>query len=65
MSMDVNILRETITVMSFITFIAIVAYAAFPGNEARFRDAARVPLDDDEPIGPSPQPSPKGEGANV
>ena len=60
--MDVNLLREVVTVVSFATFIAIVAWAAHPGNRKRFEQAARIALDDD---GPSPQPSPKGEGANV
>ena len=68
--MDVNLLREVVTVVSFATFIAIVAWAAHPGNRKRFEQAARIALDDD---GPSPQPSlfdhapkgPRGEGANV
>jgi cytochrome c oxidase cbb3-type subunit 4 len=59
MNMDVNILREAVTVMSFVAFVGIVAFAAFPGNESRFSEAARIPLDDDEP---SPRPSPEAEG---
>jgi cytochrome c oxidase cbb3-type subunit IV len=44
--MDVNLLREVVTVVSFATFIAIVAWAAHPGNRAKFDEAARLPLDD-------------------
>ena len=57
--MDVNLLREAVTVMSFVAFIGIVAFAAFPGNESRFDEAARIPLDDEES---SPRPAPEGEG---
>ena len=60
--MDINLLREAVTVRSFAAFIGVVIYAAHPANRARFEKAARLPLDDD---GPSPQPSPRGEGANV
>ena len=47
MTMDVNILREAVTVMSFITFAGIVAYAAFPGNERRFDEAVQLPPDEE------------------
>ncbi len=60
--MDVTFLREAVTVLSFAAFVAIVAYVVHPGNRARFEEAARLPLDDEEP---SPQPSPKAEGAIV
>ena len=89
--MDINLLREAVTVTSFATFIGIIIYAVHPANRKRFDEAARVPLDDEIPppfgggrgrVGdspspkgegaggrvadsPSPQPSPKGEGANV
>ena len=46
--MDVNILREAVTVLSFAGFIGIVAYAALPANRERFEEAARMPLDDEE-----------------
>jgi cytochrome c oxidase cbb3-type subunit 4 len=64
MNVDVNILREAVTVMSFVAFVGIVAFAAFPGNESRFNEAARIPLDDEEPL-PPPEPSPRAEGPNV
>jgi cytochrome c oxidase cbb3-type subunit 4 len=44
--MDMNLLREVVTVVSFATFVAIVAWAAHPGNRAKFDEAARLPLDD-------------------
>ena len=48
--MDINILREIVTVASFGSFLAIVAYAVSPGNKKGFEEAARIPLDDDETI---------------
>ena len=45
--MDVNILRETMTVVSFLVFIGIVAFAVHPKNRARFEEASRLPLDED------------------
>ena len=47
MNMDINLLRETITVLSFATFIGIVAFAALPGNESRFNEAAKLPPDEE------------------
>ncbi len=55
--MDINVLREIVTVVSFLTFIGIVAWAVAPGNRARFEQAARLPLEEE---GPSAQPSPRG-----
>ena len=52
--MDVNLLREAVTVLSFAGFLGIVAFAVNPRNKQRFDEAARVPLDDgDDPV-PSP-----------
>ena len=45
--MDVMLLREVVTVVSFLAFAGVVAYALLPGNGARFEKAARIPLDDD------------------
>ncbi len=55
--MDINLLREIVTVMSFTGFVGIVVYAVHPRNRTRFEEAGRLPFDD--------EPSPKGEGANV
>ena len=46
--MDVNLLRETVTVLSFGAFLGIVAYAVWPANRKRFEEAAHLPLDEDE-----------------
>ena len=53
--MDINLLREAVTVLSFLAFVAIVAYAVYPGNRRRFDEAARIPTDDD----PLPNPLPR------
>jgi cbb3-type cytochrome oxidase subunit 3 len=45
--MDINLLREAVTVLSFIGFGAIVAYAVHPANRRRFDEAARIAMDDD------------------
>jgi cytochrome c oxidase cbb3-type subunit 4 len=72
--MDINLLREAVTVLSFGSFVGIVAYAVHPGNKERFEQAARLPLDDDSPSASGEgrdegrhecSPSPKAEGANV
>ena len=49
--MDINTLREIVTVASFLAFVAIVAYAYVPGNRERFDDAANLPLGDERPFG--------------
>jgi len=45
--MDINVVRELVTVVSFLAFVAIVAYAAWPANKERFDDAARLPFDEE------------------
>ena len=45
--MDINLVREAITVVSFVTFAAIVAYAVYPGNKQRFDEASRLPFDEE------------------
>ena len=44
--MDMNLLREVVTVVSFGTFVAIVGWAVHPGNRAGFEEAAQLPLED-------------------
>ena len=61
--MDVNLLRIMVTVASFAAFLGIVAFALWPGNRERFREAARVPLDDGEDLTLSPI-LPQGGGGN-
>lgn len=42
--MDVNILRSVVTVVSFIVFIGIVAWAWSRRNAVRFEEAAQTPF---------------------
>ena len=46
MTFDINTARILVTVLSFAAFVAILWYAASPGNRERFDAAARLPLDD-------------------
>ena len=48
--MDINVMREAVTVLSFTAFLGIVAYAAWPANARRFEQAAQLPLDDEKPF---------------
>ena len=45
--MDVNLLREALTVLSFLAFAGVVAYAVHPANRARFEKAASLPADEE------------------
>ena len=47
--MDINTMREIVTVLSFLAFLAILAHALRPSNAERFEKAGRLPLDDDQP----------------
>ena len=47
MSMDINVVREVVTVVSFLAFVAILAYAIHPANRERFENAARLPFDEE------------------
>jgi cytochrome c oxidase cbb3-type subunit 4 len=47
-NVDIALLREAVTVLSFASFVAIVAWAVHPGNKERFEEAARLPLDEEE-----------------
>ena len=46
--MDINVVRETVTVLSFVSFAGIVAWVVSPGNSDRFEEASRQPLEDEE-----------------
>ncbi len=46
--MDMTLLRVAVTVVSFVTFVAIIAWAVHPLNREKFEQAARMPLEDDE-----------------
>jgi cytochrome c oxidase cbb3-type subunit 4 len=45
--MDLNDLRALWTLLSFIAFVAIAAWAYSGARKARFEEAARLPLDDE------------------
>jgi cytochrome c oxidase cbb3-type subunit 4 len=45
--MDINLVREVVTVVTFLTFVGVIAYAVHPANKKRFDDAARLPLDEE------------------
>jgi cytochrome c oxidase cbb3-type subunit 4 len=45
--MDVNILREIATVVSFATFVAIIGWAFHRRNRASFDEAAQLPFQQD------------------
>jgi cytochrome c oxidase cbb3-type subunit 4 len=45
--MDINSVRIAVTVLSFIAFVVIVAYAIHPANRERFDQAGRLPLDEE------------------
>ncbi|MDI6745700.1 MAG: cbb3-type cytochrome c oxidase subunit 3 [Rhodocyclaceae bacterium] len=47
--MDINDLRSLFTVLVFGAFIGIVAWAYSSKRKQAFDEAARLPLDDDEP----------------
>ena len=45
--MDVNILREIATVLSFLTFVGIVGWACARRNRGSFEEAGRIPFEQD------------------
>ena len=46
--MDINDLRSVMTVISLLTFLAIVWWAyGMKGNQKRFEEAANLPFDDE------------------
>jgi cbb3-type cytochrome oxidase subunit 3 len=49
----INLARVVVTVASFLAFLAILGYVAYPGNRRRFEAAARLPLDDDDTFTPA------------
>ena len=46
--MDINLLRSIVTVVAFIVFIGIVAWAWSGRNRARFEEAARLPFEQED-----------------
>ena len=45
--MDIEDLRAAMTVLSFVAFLLIVAWAYGRGRSGRFSDAARLPFDEE------------------
>jgi cytochrome c oxidase cbb3-type subunit IV len=45
--MDINTLRSVMTVVSFVVFLGIVAWAVSAKNKSRFEQAAQLPLLED------------------
>lgn len=41
-----EVLRSAWTAIAVFTFVAIVAWAFWPGNRAKFDERARIPLDE-------------------
>lgn len=48
--MDINIMREAVTVASFGIFIGIVLWAWSSANRQRFEEAAQLPFDEIDDI---------------
>jgi cytochrome c oxidase cbb3-type subunit 4 len=46
--MDVNDLRAAVTLLSFVAFLGLVAWAWSRRNRQRFDEAANLPFADDE-----------------
>jgi len=60
--MDINDLRSIMTVLSFLTFLGIVAWAYSGRRKAAFDEAARSLLDDDELASVNVKSAPKAAG---
>jgi len=50
--MDINDLRSVMTVLAFLAFIGIVAWAYSGRRKQAYEEAARLPLDDDSVLIP-------------
>jgi cytochrome c oxidase cbb3-type subunit 4 len=46
MNLDMNIVREIVTVVSFLAFAGILAWVAYKPNAKRFEAAARLPFEE-------------------
>jgi cytochrome c oxidase cbb3-type subunit IV len=46
--MDITLLREATTVVSFLVFAGVIWFAVSPRNRHRFEEAARLPLEEDD-----------------
>jgi cytochrome c oxidase cbb3-type subunit 4 len=48
MDMDINIIREAVTVVSFIIFMGILLWAYGKGSKRGFDEAARIPFEEND-----------------
>jgi len=46
MTIDINLLRIAVTVVSFAVFVGIIAWAVSARNRERFDEAARLPFEE-------------------
>lgn len=60
--MDINDLRSIVTVVSFITFLGILAWAFSGRRKAAFDEAAQSLMEDDEFSRVNVQSAPKAAG---
>ena len=58
--MDVDDLRAAMTVLSFVAFLGVVAWAYGRGRGDRFSAAARLPFDDDPESAAATSKQPEG-----
>ena len=59
----INDLRSIVTVLAFLSFLGIVAWAWSGRRRAAFEEAARLPFTEDETLSPGPSPAGgRGEG---
>ena len=49
--MDINTLREIVTVLSFAVFLGIIAWAWSSRQQSRFAEAANLPFEEDDAPG--------------
>lgn len=49
---DLNFWRGIITLLSFLSFLGILAWAWFRGRNNGYADAASLPFDDDDQLEP-------------
>ncbi|MBL8511533.1 MAG: cbb3-type cytochrome c oxidase subunit 3 [Betaproteobacteria bacterium] len=52
--MDINDIRATVTLISFLVFIGIVLWAWSGKQKQRFEEAANLPFADDPPVSITP-----------
>ena len=48
MDMDINIIREAVTVVSFIIFMGILLWAYGKSSKRGFDEAARIPFEEND-----------------